>query len=151
MANTKISELLEAGVLDGLEDLPIVQDGVTVRCSTQDIADLAHGGVKTYKVLLSYNGSTFSAVSLQNTLGGNPTITAPTANTFRFTLTNAFPVDKVFVYPTVFEFGGVAYVISAFRASDSILTFKPYLLSDGTQPVSLPSFTSIPIHLTVNP
>ena len=50
MANVKISELLEAGVLDGLEDLPLVQDGVTVRCSTQDIADLA---CKTVKVSIS--------------------------------------------------------------------------------------------------
>lgn len=40
MADKKISELLEADPLDGTEDLPIVKDGVTVRCSTQDIADL---------------------------------------------------------------------------------------------------------------
>jgi len=50
MADKKISELLEADPLDGTEDLPIVQDGVTVRCSTQDIADIA---IKTVKVSLT--------------------------------------------------------------------------------------------------
>jgi len=51
MADIKISELTEADPLDGTEDLPIVQDAATVRCSTQDIADLA--SVKTAKVTAS--------------------------------------------------------------------------------------------------
>ena len=46
MADKKISELLEADPLDGTEDLPIVKDGSTVRCSTQDIADLTLKHVK---------------------------------------------------------------------------------------------------------
>lgn len=51
MADVKISELTEANLpLDGTEDLPIVEGGVTKRCSTQDIADL---NVKTVKVSLS--------------------------------------------------------------------------------------------------
>lgn len=51
MADKKISELTEANLpLDGTEDLPIVQGGTTVRCSTQDIADL---GVQTAKVSVS--------------------------------------------------------------------------------------------------
>ena len=50
MADKKISELLEADPLDGTEDLPIVKDGVTVRCSTQDIADIA---TKTVKISLT--------------------------------------------------------------------------------------------------
>jgi len=41
MAQIKISELPEAGPLDGTEDVVIVQDALTQRCSTQDIADLA--------------------------------------------------------------------------------------------------------------
>lgn len=51
MANIKISELNEATLpLDGTEDLPIVDAGVTKRCSTQDIADLA---LRHTKVTLS--------------------------------------------------------------------------------------------------
>lgn len=55
MADKKISELTEANLpLDGTEDLPIVQGGSTVRCSTQDIADLAgRSSVITVKVSLS--------------------------------------------------------------------------------------------------
>lgn len=41
MANVKISELADGAPIDGTEDLPIVKGGVTVRCSTQDIADLS--------------------------------------------------------------------------------------------------------------
>jgi len=52
MADVKISELTEANLpLDGTEDLPIVEGGVTKRCSTQDIADLA--AFKQVKVSLS--------------------------------------------------------------------------------------------------
>lgn len=58
MATTlKISEMVEADLpLDGTEDMEIVQDGFTRRCSTQDVADLAAGGggsVVTVKVSLS--------------------------------------------------------------------------------------------------
>lgn len=41
MADVKISALTQLTVLDGTEDLPIVDAGVTRRCSTQAIADLA--------------------------------------------------------------------------------------------------------------
>lgn len=50
MADVKISELTDGAPIDGTEDLPIVKSGVTVRCSTQDIADLS---VRTTKVTLS--------------------------------------------------------------------------------------------------
>jgi hypothetical protein len=40
MANLKISELNAAGTLDGSELVEIVQSGVNVRTTTQDIADL---------------------------------------------------------------------------------------------------------------
>lgn len=44
MAKEKISELTAAAVLDGTELVPVVQDGETVRTTTQDIADLGGGG-----------------------------------------------------------------------------------------------------------
>lgn len=77
MAQVKISELTEANLpLDGTEDLPVVQDGVTVRCSTQDIADLATGEVTTVKVSLT------SAEILDLNSTPKQLIAAPGANKF---------------------------------------------------------------------
>jgi hypothetical protein len=54
MANKKISQLTAAATLTGTELLPIVQGGVTVQTTAQDIADLGGGGalpvVNTYPV-----------------------------------------------------------------------------------------------------
>lgn len=44
MADAKISALTSAGALTGTEEVPIVQSGVTVKTTTQDIADLGGGG-----------------------------------------------------------------------------------------------------------
>lgn len=44
MAEVKISELSSGTTLDGTEVVPIVQDGATVKVTTQDIADLGGGG-----------------------------------------------------------------------------------------------------------
>jgi len=44
MAEIKISELTSGSALDGTEIVPIVQDGSTVKVTTQDIADLGGGG-----------------------------------------------------------------------------------------------------------
>lgn len=44
MADKKISALSSAGALAGTEPVPIVQGGVTVKTTVQDIADLAGGG-----------------------------------------------------------------------------------------------------------
>jgi len=49
----KISELVYVTPLDGTEDIEIVSDGVSKRTSTQDIADLAGGGIITVKISLS--------------------------------------------------------------------------------------------------
>lgn len=44
MADSKISNLTSASTLTGTEEVPIVQGSVTVKATTQDIADLAGGG-----------------------------------------------------------------------------------------------------------
>jgi hypothetical protein len=64
MANKKISQLTAAATLTGTELLPIVQDGVTVQTTAQDIADL--GGVNPiYNVqLLFESGVRFEFNSL---------------------------------------------------------------------------------------
>lgn len=55
MSNVKITQLPAAGQLTGEEVLPIVQDGVTVKASAQDIANLGGGGMGSLKVVS--NGS----------------------------------------------------------------------------------------------
>lgn len=151
MADTKISALTSASTIDGTEALPLVQSSTTKKATAAAIAAYSRNNATVYKALLSYNGITVTAVVLHNTLGGTPTWSVPTANTFRATLSSPFLVDKTFISPIIFEFGGTVYVVSAFRAADNIITFKPFLVSDGTQPGSLPSFNSIPIYITVNP
>jgi hypothetical protein len=44
MPNKKISQLTASGALTGTELVPVVQGGVTVQTTTQDIADLSGGG-----------------------------------------------------------------------------------------------------------
>ena len=44
MAEIKISQLSSGTTLDGTEVVPIVQNGATVKVTTQDIADLGGGG-----------------------------------------------------------------------------------------------------------
>ncbi len=55
MADVKISELDPAAALDGSELIETVQSGVSVRTTTQDIADLGGGGSSylVYTALLS--------------------------------------------------------------------------------------------------
>jgi hypothetical protein len=45
MAKVKISDLDNAAALDGTELVELEQDGTSVKCTTQDIADLGGGGV----------------------------------------------------------------------------------------------------------
>ena len=59
MSDKKISQLTAAATLVGTEIIPIVQSGVTVKSTAQDIADLAPAPVAPYKVytaLLTQSG-----------------------------------------------------------------------------------------------
>lgn len=86
MSNIKISELDEADLpLDGTEDVVMVQDGVTVRASTQDIADLAVTE-KTYRAsAVAVLTGAPSVTSKKNTTGA--TITWARTGTGTYTLT----------------------------------------------------------------
>jgi hypothetical protein len=53
MADKKISELTGAGTLTGTEEVPIVQGGITVKATTQDIADLGGGGTAEWIIVTS--------------------------------------------------------------------------------------------------
>jgi hypothetical protein len=57
MANKKISQLTVAAPLTGTEVLPIVQGGVTVQATAQNIADLAGGLEGTQYVFVAANGT----------------------------------------------------------------------------------------------
>lgn len=54
MSDVKISALSNAAALDGTELVPVVQGGITVKTTAQDIADLAAGGVTSVN---SYTGA----------------------------------------------------------------------------------------------
>ena len=92
MADKKISGLTSAGALAGTEPVPIVQGGVTVKTTVQDIADLATpdlqqvldaGSVATGEIRIDDGGGdevhvAASYVRIINPLGGAATIASPT-------------------------------------------------------------------------
>lgn len=68
MADLKISELSAAGALDGSELVEVVQSGVNVQTTTQDIADLGGGG----GAVTSVNGDTGVVVLGAGDIGFTP-------------------------------------------------------------------------------
>jgi hypothetical protein len=92
MADKKISGLTSAGALAGTEPVPIVQGGVTVKTTVQDIADLAtpdlqqvldEGNVASGGFRIDDGGGdevtvAASYVRIENPLGGAATITSST-------------------------------------------------------------------------
>jgi len=95
MADKKISGLTSAGALAGTEPVPIVQGGVTVKTTVQDIADLATPDLQ--QVLDAGNTSTTSLgivnglgdsveikpnqIKIVNTLAAEASITSPNLTT----------------------------------------------------------------------
>ena len=79
MANKKISQLASSATLTGTEELPLVQGGVTLKTTAQDIADLAGGlfeegtggAASTQRV-----GSSNTASGTESTVGGGTSNTA---------------------------------------------------------------------------
>jgi hypothetical protein len=69
MAKVKISDLDVAATLDGTELVELEQDGTSVKCTTQDIADLSRSSYLKYVALLSQSGTDAPvATVLENTL-----------------------------------------------------------------------------------
>jgi hypothetical protein len=75
MANVKISALSSASPLIGTEEVPLVQGGVTLKTTTQDIADLAGGGGTANYGVAQVIGATGSPSSLYDFNTLFPTIT----------------------------------------------------------------------------
>jgi hypothetical protein len=82
MADNKISGLTSAGALAGTEPVPIVQGGVTVKTTVQDIADLASGGVASVSSGININvDNTDPANPIINSLSDRYKTTSLTSNT----------------------------------------------------------------------
>lgn len=95
MAKEKISELDAAAALDGTELVPVVQDGETVRTTTQDIADLGGASYLKYVALLSQTGTDAPvATVLENTLGGAVVWSYVATGDYTGTLAGAFTANK---------------------------------------------------------
>lgn len=102
MPTQKISEMTEATLpLDGTEDLEIVQNAVTRRCSTQDIADLSNSiSYAIWRGLISQAGTSDpTAIELENTLGGSISFSRSSAGVYAINGTGLFTTNKTFVTP----------------------------------------------------
>jgi hypothetical protein len=81
MADKKISGLTSAGALAGTEPVPIVQGGVTVKTTVQDIADLASGGVASVSAGTNISVTGTSTNPIINSLSDRYKTTSLTSNT----------------------------------------------------------------------
>lgn len=96
MAKVTISGLPLAATLDGTELVELEQDGGSVQCTTQDIADLGGGGsYLKYVALLSQAGTAApTATVLENTLGGTVVWSRSGTGDYTGTLSGAFTENK---------------------------------------------------------
>jgi hypothetical protein len=81
MADKKISGLTSAGALAGTEPVPIVQGGVTVGTTVQDIADLASGGVASVSAGTNISVTGTSTNPIINSLSDRYKTSSLTSNT----------------------------------------------------------------------
>ena len=120
MAKQKYSEfadsLATAATLDGTEPVVIIQDGLPVQTTTQDIADLGGGGAAAYLVytaLLSQSGTDAPvATVLENTLGGTVVWARSDVGVYTATLADAFTEAKTVCFATPDYYNGSAPIIS---------------------------------------
>ncbi len=98
MAKVTISDLTAAATLDGTELVELEQDGASVQCTTQDIADLGGGAsYLKYVALLTQTGTDAPvATVLENTLGGTVVWTRDDVGTYLGTLAGVFIENKTF-------------------------------------------------------
>jgi len=99
MAKVKISDLDDAATLDGTELVELEQAGTSVKCTTQDIADLGGGGYLKYVALLTQTGTDAPvATVLENTLGGTVVWTRSEAGVYAGTLSGVFTENKTAIF-----------------------------------------------------
>lgn len=86
---TKISEMTDAGTLDGTEEVPVLKGGANKKTKLR--------GYKVYTALLAQSGTDAPvATVLENTLGGVITYTYSATGAYNINVTNnAFTANKV--------------------------------------------------------
>jgi hypothetical protein len=111
MAKVKISDLDVAATLDGTELVELEQDGTSVKCTTQDIADLGGSSYLKYVALLSQSGTDAPvATVLENTLGGTVVWERDGVGAYFGTLVGAFTENKTFIFiQSTGAFSQIAY------------------------------------------
>ena len=112
MAKVKISDLDVAAALDGTELVELEQDGTSVKCTTQDIADLGGGGsyLKYVALLTQIGPDAPKEIVLENTLGGTVVWTRDGKGAYLGTLVGAFTENKTFIFiQSTGAFSQIAY------------------------------------------
>jgi len=110
MAKVKISDLDVAAALDGTELVELEQDGTSVKCTTQDIADLGGGGsYLKYVALVSQTGTDApKEIVLENTLGGTVVWARSDVGDYKATLSGVFTENKTVIFNNLT--GGLNYI-----------------------------------------
>lgn len=126
MAKVKYSEFVEdldaAAALDGTESIVVMQDGVPVESTTQDIADLGGGGAGylVYTALLTQSGTDAPvATVLENTLGGAVVWSYDSTGVYIATLAGVFLAGKTFCLANANYIADDVFVGNMGRASDN--------------------------------
>jgi hypothetical protein len=156
MADKKISGLTSAGALAGTEPVPIVQGGVTVKTTVQDIADLAtpdlqqvldEGAVSTTGLEITDGTNSVAIkedqIKIVNALA-DAVITSPNlTTTTTFELPNKLGGTETFAMLSDLASGGVASVSAGTNISVTGTLTNPIInsLSDRYKTTSLTSNT----------
>lgn len=149
MAKIPYSEFVEgldaAAALDGTEKVVILQDGVPVESTTQDIADLG-AGYLVYTALLSQSGTDAPvATVLENTLGGTVVWTRANVGEYVGTLAGVFITEKTWCNATG-DYDS-ALICAMTRASDDAVFL--YTLDD--LPALSDVFSIVSVEIRVYP
>ena len=137
MADKKISELVEADPLDGTEDLPIVKDGSTVRCSTQDIANLKGDSEPLiYAARVTQSGTSNPTATVGSNTTGKTIAWTRASGGYSLATANAacFTSGKTIVQYSGTGAGGYTdpKLFSHAQASTTVINFGAFRASDQT-------------------
>jgi hypothetical protein len=116
---------------------PSDETGVKTMATREWVTEqLPGGGVKVFRAIISQSGTAApTVVILENSLGGEPVFTRLASGTYRMTLADTFPADKVFA-PTAQNFRGADFsTISISRQNDNSLNIvnRNNELGSGTE------------------
>jgi hypothetical protein len=157
MADKKISGLTSAGALAGTEPVPIVQGGVTVKTTVQDIADLAApdlqqvldaGNVSTTGLRIEDGAGksidiTHQVIEISNAVGRAEITSTILTTVTEFRIPNKTTGPQTFAMLSDITSGGVASVSAGTNISVTGTSTNPIInsLSDRYKTTSLTSNT----------